>query len=403
MNATTPAQTSATPIKGSWEDVFGQAAQLAQQFDDQAIELYHKVIDGLAKLPYAQRLAANQRLQNLLMSAGVDLFGYLNVCDHYDDAVSLARQMIELTVDENQEFWESQLIDALLMADRAEEAIALVRAQAELPDAEPGDWGQVITVHMRAGQPQAAIPILDGIQERIENQRQELSGGEAGVLAGKQAEELQREEAYLSGLRSMVALESEDWEAGIAYFETAIDQGSVYADNLQLVYGRLVNAGRYDDALRFIDRDRDHPIRAGFWRGLALLHRGQADLATRQWRAVTKMDVANQNAGGFLEYILSYFYLHDPEGTGLGMVLRIIREENHVPWALFYLAGLGWAIRADIPTARSDFQIALNQLKSMADGKLLPHRLWQYVTDLVEENKQGRLAEFFDIQAKTEE
>ena len=84
MNTATPQRTAPRPIKGSWEDLFSQAQQLASNYNDEAIAIYQRVFNGLMALPAAAREAGERRLFNLMMATGVELQGYLNLRDRYD-------------------------------------------------------------------------------------------------------------------------------------------------------------------------------------------------------------------------------------------------------------------------------------------------------------------------------
>ena len=90
---------------------------------------------------------------------------------------------------------------------------------------------------------------------------------------------------------------------------------------------------------------------------------------------------------------LSHYYLGDHDGVGLASVLRAIND-NPDFWGLFYLAGLGWAMRNDMVTARSDMELALIRRKSLAEGRLLARTWWQFCADLLDElqaNAVGRI------------
>ena len=98
---------------------------------------------------------------------------------------------------------------------------------------------------------------------------------------------------------------------------------------------------------------------------------------------------------------MSHYYLGDHDGIGLASVLRAINDSPDF-WGLFYLAGLGWAMRNDMVTARSDMELALIRRKSLAEGRLLARTWWQFCADLLDESKQSQLAEFFeDAQVQT--
>ncbi|HXF60789.1 MAG TPA: hypothetical protein VNK95_04185, partial [Caldilineaceae bacterium] len=154
MDRNTPASLDETvrrPIKGSWQDLFFQAQELARNFNDQAILLYRKVIDGLLALPADRRRAGNNQLHNLLMAAALDLQGYYLIRDRYDDALQVLAQVGSVADEDEQAMLTDLRAEILLLAGRSDEAFAEMRAVAESPEGELGDWGELIMAHIRAG------------------------------------------------------------------------------------------------------------------------------------------------------------------------------------------------------------------------------------------------------------
>ena len=122
------------------------------------------------------------------------------------------------------------------------------------------------------------------------------------------------------------------------------------------------------------------------------------------WRKVIQTTLPEEGPIDILELVLAHYYLGDAEGVGLGSVLDLLRQRESDTWLLFYLAGLGWAVRGDQVAARSNLQLAVMRRKSRAEGKVLDHSWWPFVVDLVEPAKQQTLVEFFEnaqIQRRT--
>jgi tetratricopeptide (TPR) repeat protein len=385
MNRRQPARPAPQPVKGSWEDLLLQAQQLARSYNDQAIPLYRKIVDGLLALPPAQREAGKRRLHNVLMAAGLDLQGYLNVRDRLDEALAVVDQVRAVADAEDAENLATLRIEILLQSGHADEAFAELRAAAEAPDATLGDWGALVMAHIRAGRAQDALPVLDQMEQT------------AIAAAGEGAQEPSRSDAaYIAGLRGITALEAGDIDAGIAHFERVMQLGGAYAQNLHLLYGRLIHAGRYDEALRFVDQDQARPVRAAFWRGVALQHKGESALARRKWESIVNTDLVKSDQNSIMEYVLAHYYLGDPQGKGLEIVLQAMRDQRSVPWVMLFLAGLGWAVRGDLRSARSNLQLAVTQRKSLAEGSRLPKHYWFFTQDVVKPEIAAQLAEFFE-------
>lgn len=387
MNTRPSARNAPPPIKGSWEDLFLQAQQLARNYNDQAIPLYRKVVDGLIALPAAQRAVANRRLHNLMMAAALDLQGYLNVRDRYDEALNVLHQLHPVVDEDERDMLDGLAVEVLLQADRADEAFSQLLKTAEAPDAQLGDWGQLVMAYIRANRSADAIPVLTKMAEIIDS----TPLGEAHTETDERSDL-----AYLAGLRGITLLELGDLDGGIAAFDDVVRLGGAYANSLHLVYGRLIHHGRYADAQRFIDLDRQRPVRAEFWRGVSQYHAGQPTKARQTWDAVITTDIMKSDQASIMEYVLSHYYLSDPEGTGLEIVLSAIRDQRVIPWILFYLVGVGWAVRGDMRAAKSNLQLAVTQRKSVAEGAKLPAHYWFFTKDIVKPELHGELRGYFE-------
>lgn len=382
MDRNTPASSDLTarrPIKGSWQDLFFQAQELAQNFNDQAIPLYRKVVDGLLALPADRRRAGNNQLHNLLMAAALDLQGYYLIRERYDEALQVLAQVGYVADEDEQGMLTNLRAEILLLAGRSDEAFAEIRTVAESPEGELGDWGELIMAYIRAGRAAEALPILDEMEQRLE-----ATGNERDDYT------------YILGLRGLASLEAGDVDSGIHAFEHVIELGGAYAQHLHLLYGRLVHLGRYEDALRFIDQDTARPLRAKFWRAVVLWHQGETGRSRRLLEEVVQTDISKTDQPSVVEYLLAHYYLGDEEGEGLELALRALQEQPSPPWTLFFLAGLGWAVRGDLRTARSNFQLAVTQRKSLAEGKLLPNNYWFFTQDVVKPEHLDSLRRYFE-------
>src|SRR5690606_3911450 len=113
----------------------------------------------------------------------------------------------------DQEMLDTLTAEVLMQAGRTEEALAKLRQKAEAPDAELGDWGQLIMAHIRAGQPGKAVPVLQRMAEIIDTT----------PLAPDRTEADERNDlAYVAGLRGIILLEMGDLDGGIEAFENVV-------------------------------------------------------------------------------------------------------------------------------------------------------------------------------------
>src|SRR3954465_12858065 len=154
MNTATPQRTAPRPIKGSWEDLYAQAQQLARNSNDDAIPIYQRVFNGLIALPPAARAAGDNRLYKLMMTVGVEMQGYLNLRDRYDESLAVTDKLLTVAAEVDKPQLIELKSDVLLQADRGDEAIALLHDLVESEDSDAGDWGRIVAANIRMKQPQ---------------------------------------------------------------------------------------------------------------------------------------------------------------------------------------------------------------------------------------------------------
>ena len=376
-------------IKGSWEDLLQQAQQLASQQNDEAIPLYEKIVQRLRKLPEAQRMANNERLQSIFLQATFQLQAYLTMRERYDEALAALHDAEALAEEGAENALHYQQIQILLMAERVEEAMSRLHAIATAPTADISDWGALVTQYIRL--------------KRLDEAASTIEEATAWVAAQEQNEELDDESApeyrsYLADMRSDLAMARGEWEEAEALYQQAIAQNPLYKQNLHLHYMRLLQHGQPELALPYLQRDQQHPIRAGFWQGVALYRLGRKEEAERQWQKTSKIDVTNNQEKSFSEMVLTHYYLGDKERIGLSAVLHMLQESRQYNWQALFLAGLGWAIQGRPENAEANFQVAINQRRMSAQGKVLPRMVWAYCVDLLDAELQARFAKYFDTE-----
>jgi hypothetical protein len=384
---TTSERPAPRPIKGSWEDLFAQAQQLARNYNDDAIALYERIFNGLMKLPPAARQAGNRHLYNMMMATGIELQGYLNVRERYNESLALIDKMSTLVPDEE----KSQLVelksDVLLQSDRGEEAIALLRTRTTAEDTDSSDWGQIVSAYIRLKQPEKALEAVDEFGAWIDGQEA------SSALEGEQAREAR---AFQERLRTAAFLELGRIDEAIVIFDKLYGEGGASAFSPHLLYTRLVTQGLYDQALRYIDRDQARPVRAAFWRGLVHRYMGAQDKATKVWEAALKEELVRSDQESIVEHVLTHYYLGDPKREGLEILLRAQREQQRISWMLFLLTGIGWLVRADYGAAHSNIKLAVAQIKSIGEGKTLSSHYWRFVKDLTAPEEVQQFAQYFD-------
>ena len=208
-------------------------------------------------------------------------------------------------------------------------------------------------------------------------------------------EEAKRDQAFVAYLKARQHAALNQPAEAMAWYQFAAAQDPFYRQNPQYLYTHLVDVGADADAQTLIRTDKQGAIRANFWQGLIYQRQGRPDDAQHAWQKAVKTELPDDGGVDYLELVLSHYYMGDHDGIGLASVLRAINE-NPGFWGLFYLAGLGWAMRNDMVTARSDMELALIRRKSLAEGRLLAHNWWQFCADLLDESKQTQLTEYFE-------
>ncbi len=377
------------PVKGSWEDLLTQAGKLAGNQNDEALPIYEKLVTRLRAMPIAQRQANNNRLQNILKAAAINYHTYLSTRDRYDEALALIPEIQTLDSEDNQDHWAYHAASLLYQAGRPQAALARLRARLEAPAAPSVNWGQLAMMYVRLHQPAEATQVLEEMAQRIEKQ------SAAGEISAPQPAE---EQALLAGLRANVALENRDWDAATTYFDQAMTLDDYYKENPHILYIRLARQKQYEAALRYIQRDQNHAVRAGFWHGYILYHLDKNNEARRQWLKVVETNVAKTKERSLMEFVLARYYLGDPEAVALGGVIRILQEERGTSWELLYMAALGWALRGNIQDARANLTLAIVRRKALGEGTRLPYESWLHGQDLLSTEIQAQLAEYFEAE-----
>ena len=101
-------------------------------------------------------------------------------------------------------------------------------------------------------------------------------------------------------------------------------------------------------------------------------------------------------AANLFEVILAFYYLGDPERLGLELALRLISETRNPGSSVFLLLGLGWGLRGNERNAHANFEMAMRQRRSMAEGAKLNRESWFFVEDLVDEALWSEFMGYFE-------
>lgn len=375
-------------IRGSWESLLEEAERHAGNFNDEAIPIFEKIVTRLGKMPKTQRMAANQRLQNIWMQAAVDLHSFLAMRERYDESLALIEQIKDEIPFDQRDLWDMHAAMLQLQAGRDDAAIARIRALAEREESDLQIWGELASVLMRLKRFDEAVEILDRMDDWI---AERYAVDEPDESAAQR-----RDRGYILSLRSMEAVETDRPDEGVKLLDQSIALDNEFRSRLPMTYIRLIRHRDYARALSLIRRDQETPIRARFWEAVIHARQGEQSDAEAIWRKITKDELTDDDAVAVMEYILSLYYLGDPGGRGLSNMLSVLNEDSSQFWAVYLLAGIGWAIRGNVANARSDFETAMLQRRAGGEGRLLPYESWSYLLDLLDEDQRTKYSHYFE-------
>jgi pentatricopeptide repeat protein len=326
-----------------------------------------------------------------MMTTGVELQGYLNLRDRYDESLAVIDKMLSVVAEVDRPQLVELKSDVLIQANQGEEGIAIMRELASSEDADLGDWGQIVSGYIRLKQPEDALTLIEEMDKWIEDKIAN------GVLQGQ---EITDARYFQERLRAAILMELGRIDEARQIFDELYAIDGVDAFSPHLVYTRMVQEEMYDEALRYIALDKARPVRAAFWRGLVTKYMGDESKAKRIWEDASKEDFVRSDVESIVEHILTLYYLGDPKGEGLELMLRTQREQTRISWMIFLLTGLGWIVRGDNNAAHSNLRLALSQVKSMGEAKALPHQYWRFATDLASAEKVAQFARYFDTRSE---
>jgi len=398
-------QPTAPMLKGSWEELLQRAQQLAANRDDEAIAIYDKLISRLVKMPKDARMVNDQRLQNVLMQAGVNAQAYLSSAERYDDAINVMDQLLLATDDEAHPSINAHKADILIMAERVDEAAAIWRGYADENPEEMTELSQLMLVYVKAGQLDKATVVLDEFEAVIQKRSTKPIKADhlSDDVTDETTEEIEmmraRDEGYIYSMRSLLAMESGDWAKAVEWYEKSAATSVFYKENGQQVYARLVNNRQDELARPLIERDTKTVIGPAFWTGLVHHHSGNEEKATEFWTKAVNTEFGEEEARNFFEMIMSFYYMGDEERLGLELTLRLISESRNPNWSIFFLAGVGQAIHKDMNAAHTNMATAVQQSRVVAEGTHLNPDLRMFIEDLFDEETQAEFEKYLKPRA----
>ncbi len=371
-------------VKGSWEERTAHVARQLSNDDPTALAQSQALIDRLSRIPAVQREAANDRLNDLLITAAMNQARHLAGHENYGAAATTLRHVAPYMPAVIAHDLKMQALSYLLCDGQTNSALSEMEALA----ASSGGidlWSELVWAGIRCNEHTYAQRGLAEVERWINHSYQGALNTEAA----------QRDLALLAGLKARYSLARGQYAEAVAWFEHAMTLDETYNSNPSLLYRHLVNAGAYAEASTLLQRDLNNPVRYGFWNGLLEYRRGRMERAASHWLKATQHETSIGAEPRLFEYILSHYYLGDKSGRGLARVLDSLNA-GEINWGALFLAGLGWALRGDMTAAVKNMRLAAGEFRGDGQGSRLPAESWHFCRDLLEADRLESIKEYFE-------
>lgn len=384
---TSPTQAPA-PIKGSWEALLTKANQLDENRSEEALEIYAKLMRRLQKMSDRQLQDHGQRLQRIFETACVRSANLNASLERFEDSLDNLETLHGILSDsEHQTSVRQAQIRTLQMMDRFDDALAMLAKQPIPDDAPLSNRFQEFGILLDALQLDRADALIDELQVRMTDSVYQDTRSQS---------ELDADLAQLHSMKSIAALERENWAGGIEEYQTAQTYSEAFeGEGAYLLYSNLVHRGQSELALPIIEEE-PLEIRRGFWRGLAHYSLGQTEEATQHWEAVISSEVNDDEAQAFIDLVLAHYYLGDKQRVGLELILRMLKEMESPSWHLLYFAAVGWGLRDNETNMLVNLDHAIDIYRRHAYGRYLPWTLWPTIQHLFSTEMQDKARAYFN-------
>ena len=441
MTTDTSRQGSAAPLKGSWEALHSEAVALSRQGNDQALGKYGYLVERLAGLPEARRLAQEQRLQFILEQSLLGLQSHYARRNRLDEMAAADERVLAILSEDAQSLWRENQARASWWQGRHEEAAEIVRVEAEkLPFDVDLRW-LLFSILIDDDK----IDEADGVRRSLVVELQKLFRSQGlsdslvedvdvqmkvkEQLAGEgENDKVSIQFGLMHFLRVNVELEKQRWQEASDAFAKAARVSEAYSERWHLLYRPLVLNNQGSLAQRALNREMS-PVSQGFWRGLSGFYAGDRQGAMTEWRQVAQVPLEKVTLASIGDWILSHYYLDAPleapigegdsEGPpdaassddsedqssnslsesvreGLQAALNLLGQQNtrRDPLVLG-LAALGWGMNGNKEHLHRNLRHAVELLRaSLQDNKLSVFN-WYFFRDLLSPEDFAEVESYF--------
>jgi tetratricopeptide (TPR) repeat protein len=363
--------TTRPPLRDSYEGLQSRAQHAIQSGDaENAIGLYRRLVEKLNRLS-DRVLARRPDLRDMHRQARLQLAYLLRMEGRYAEAIEVEEVLLETHPDEA-DIWRTDLAALRVAKGEVETGLAELRALAEEKSEEPAGWmilGTEARIEGRFAEAEAAL-------DRALVAATEGASGELSEDAREAMAEIYYQRFHL--YKGMGRLDD-----AIAAWEEALKREPDVGDTVREVYTMLTDAGRYSQAMQYVDRDAN-ALQAGFQRGIIDSLTGHMEDARQEWQTVAGLN-PDEHEHGHDCWVEAVLRLGDPEPA-----LEWLQEnlgQRGTP-RLFVLSGIGWAMRQDAELAGVLFQQAINMQRWRRPRKQkLDSADWQLLDSLVSDDE----------------
>jgi tetratricopeptide (TPR) repeat protein len=380
MSDSTHAQRIVTPPKGSWEEKLIEGLKLLAKQEDSGRVLLQNLIERLFQMPETMRLAGNQRLNTILLTALLFLARDLAYRDQIDEAAALFERAETVERPERRTRWRFYRARVLLLNEPRDEGFELLQALAA-SEANVKKRLELWETYLNRA---FYWHQLDRIEQTIVEL--ERAANRASATSGDETEArlLQSVRAYF---QARVCLAQDRIDEAQHWMDYALAQQSLPSDYIYDFVFELIGRGEYTKALKWVQRDQENIEFVKFLSGYIHFHLGDRSEAERLWRQVIRifLDADESEEIDLVATALSDYYLGSKERLGLSILLQSMqeKEKEEITSREFLLTGLGWAMLGEKLSAHSNFKLALMRFKFLGISPKLEWHWWLFCKDLI--------------------
>jgi tetratricopeptide (TPR) repeat protein len=362
-------------LPGSYEDLFRQGQALAQAGNMQAaIEVYFRLVERLRRLSEVI-LTRRPELRDMQLQASLQLAELLRMEGRLAEAIEVEEGLLKTHPDKSN-VWQRDLALLRIRKGEADQGLQELKNLAEQDPDDVQGWivlGNEARIEGRFAESQAAF-----------DRALEVAGqkGDPGLLA----------DAHYGRFLLLNAMGRLD--EALAAWEEALSQQPAAQNTIREVYTALTDAGRYVQALVYVERD-DNALQAGFQRGLLAQLAGDPDKAKREWQAVAALDPMSFEYGQDC-WAEAALRVGAPDSV-IERMQQLMRR--HGSLRLLVLSGMAMAMRGERETAQRQFEQVTSLLRhSRPPKQKLDSADWRLLCSLVaDEGLRASLKPYFAV------